>query len=100
VLAPVVVEAAVAAAVESGVEGRARQPPSSGAVAVHGTRLPEAAQLAFAERAAYEIERADLGPFGWAQRTVEAHMTALSPSCQPVVAAAAVETDLAFGVGR
>jgi hypothetical protein len=41
-----------------------------------------------------------LGPFGWAQRTVETHMTAVSLSSQPVVAAAAVETDPVFGAAR
>ncbi|MGH9055007.1 MAG: hypothetical protein ACRDYY_03960 [Acidimicrobiales bacterium] len=91
----------MAAAVDAGVEGRARATAVVRAVVVYGTRLPNRAQLAFAERAANcEIERADLGPFGWAQRTVEAHMTALSPSCQSVVAPAAVETDLVFGTGR
>ena len=58
VLAPVVVAAAVAATIEAGTEGWARATAVIKAAALYGSRLPEPAQRAFAERAAYEIERA------------------------------------------
>jgi DNA primase len=97
VIASLAVEAAAAATVEAGAEGRARATAVIQAVAVYGTRLPESAQGAFAERAACEIERANLGPAGWAQRTVQGHMTALNPSRQTFTPPPSVEIDVGDG---
>ena len=66
-LAPVV----VAAAIETCADNPGRVNDVILTVASYGRRLPSAAQLRYAELAALEIEKADLGPSGWAKRRIE-----------------------------
>ena len=66
-LAPVVVTAAIEACADNA--GRVNDVILT--VASYGRRLPSAAQLRYAELAALEIEKADLGPSGWATRRIE-----------------------------
>ncbi len=68
VLAPVV----VGAAAQASNDGPGRVNDVTLVVASFGRRLPEPAQVRFAGLAAYEIERADLAPAGWAQRRIQA----------------------------
>ncbi|MCU4183876.1 toprim domain-containing protein [Acidiferrimicrobium sp. IK] len=75
-LAPVVVSAAA----EGSADDLGRVKDVILTVASYGRRLPSAAQVRYAELTALEIERADLGPAGWAQRQVESAMTSAQPA--------------------
>lgn len=69
-LAPIV----VAAAVEASADNSRRVNDVILTVASYGRRLPAAAQLRYAELAALDIEKADLGPTGWAERCMRTFM--------------------------
>jgi hypothetical protein len=80
-LAPIVLVAAVEASADD--TGRVNDVILS--VASYGRRLPSPAQARWAELAALEIEKADLGPAGWAQRRLEAAIAAGggdAPACE------------------
>jgi hypothetical protein len=68
--APVV----VAAALEASADDTGRVNDVILTVASYGRRLPSAAQVRYAELAALEIEKADLGPSGWAERRIQTCM--------------------------
>ena len=63
--------AVVAAAIEASTDSRGRVNDVILIVASYGRRLPEPAQVRYAELAALEIEKAWLSPAGWAQRRIE-----------------------------
>jgi DNA primase len=65
---------AVAAAVEATADGTGRVNDVIRTVASYGRRLPGAAQVRYAELTALEIEKADLGPAGWAERRMRTCM--------------------------
>jgi DNA primase len=82
-LAPVVVAAAIDASTDSA--GRINEVILT--VASYGRRLPEAAQVRYAELAALEIEQADLGPYGWAERRIRTATASESGPAEPAAIA-------------
>lgn len=88
VLAPVVVEAAI----EASDDRYGRVNDVILVVTSFGRRLPEPAQVHFTERAALEIERADLAPAGWAQRRIEEGMEACEGEIDEMLVVSAAAT--------
>lgn len=82
-LAPVV----VAAAVEAPTDSRCRVNDVIFTVASYGQRLPSAAQVRYAELAALEIEQADLGPYGWAERRIRTAAASGAGPAEPAAVA-------------
>jgi hypothetical protein len=58
-------------------------------VASYGQRLPSAAVVRYTELAALEIEQADLGPYGWAERRSSAAAASESGPAEPAALASA-----------
>ena len=61
----------MAAAIEASTDSAGQADGVILTVASYGRRLPQPAQLRYAELAALDIERADLGPAAWAQRRIQ-----------------------------